>query len=205
MNTHAVIFDWGGVLMRTHDYTRRHEWDARLGLPPWSVERVVHGSAAWMQAQRGEISVEAYWQAVADELGLSAKALTLLRHDFYADDRLDEDLIALIRELREQGVKVGLLSNNSVAVIELMEALSIVDLFDVRVISAEIGILKPDPRAYHAILQQLSVRPEQSLFIDDSPVNVDGAQAIGMAAVQFQASLDLRETVRRWLDGEEMG
>ncbi|HQE19115.1 MAG TPA: hypothetical protein PK607_11460, partial [Aggregatilineales bacterium] len=64
--------------MRTEDYSPRHAWDARLGMPTGHVESVVHGIEAWQQAQRGEISVDAYWQAVGRELGLDGQALAEL-------------------------------------------------------------------------------------------------------------------------------
>ena len=76
----AVIFDWGSVLMRTHDRSGREEWDRRLGLPQWGVERVVHGSEAWNEAQRGQRSVESYWLAVAAELGIPPEEIPQLRH-----------------------------------------------------------------------------------------------------------------------------
>ena len=52
----AVIFDWGGVLMRTVDASPRLAWDARLGLAPGSVNRLVFESSAWRRAQLGQIS-----------------------------------------------------------------------------------------------------------------------------------------------------
>ena len=68
----AVIFDFGGVFMKTSDYQPRHRWDERLGLPHGSVERVVHGSESWRAAQKGQLSMEAYWQDVAQQLHLTS-------------------------------------------------------------------------------------------------------------------------------------
>ena len=196
----AIIFEWGGVLMRTHDRARRHAWDARLGLPLGSVERVVHGSEAWLRAQRGNLTDEAYWQAVARELGLDAVALSQLQVDFYADDHLDGDLMAFIRELRANGVKVGLLSNNSAALLDELAALGVADAFDSCVISAVTGIMKPDPAAYHAILNALDISPERALFIDDTLANVEGARAVGMVAVLYRPDVSLRAIVTDWLE-----
>jgi len=185
--------------MRTHDHARRHAWDVRLGLPPGSVERVVHGSEAWLRAQRGEITDEAYWQAVARELELDAAARSQLQLDFYPDDHLDGDLMAFIRELRANGVKVGLLSNNSAALLDELAALGVADAFDSCVISAVTGIMKPDPAAYHAILNALDISPERALFIDDTLANVEGARAVGMAAVLFPPDVSLQQIVADWL------
>jgi hypothetical protein len=64
----ALIFDWGGVIMYTGDYGPRHAWDRRLGLQEGTVESVVHGIPAWREAQLGQVTLDAYWQAVRVEL-----------------------------------------------------------------------------------------------------------------------------------------
>jgi putative hydrolase of the HAD superfamily len=196
----AVVFDWGGVLMRTADHSPRHAWDRRLGLSPGAVEAVVHGIPAWRAVQRGESTPETYWQAVAEKLNLSAGQLTRLRRDFYSGDRLDESLVALIRDLRGRDVPVGLLSNNSPELADLLADLGVGDLFDACVISAEIGVMKPDPHAYRAILDELEVRPQEAVLIDDSPENVEGARSVGMATIHFRPGMDLRAALEVWLD-----
>ncbi len=200
MQRRAVIFDWGGVLMRTVDYAPRHAWDVRLGLAAGQVEAVVHGIEAWNGLQRGEIGEEAYWQAVAGKLGLDESTAARLRGDFYRGDVLDETLVSLIRDLRGRGLLVGLLSNNAPSLAVEIDALGLADLFDARVISAEVGVMKPDPAAYHAILDRLGVPPGAALFVDDSPANVTGAAATGMAAVRFTPGLDLNAAITTWLE-----
>ena len=49
----AIIFDFGGVFMKTVDHGPRHSLNARLGLPPGHVERIVHASESWRKAQIG--------------------------------------------------------------------------------------------------------------------------------------------------------
>jgi epoxide hydrolase-like predicted phosphatase len=195
----AVIFDWGGVLMRTIDYSSRHAWDHHLGLPSGSVESIVHGVPAWEQAQRGEIAPEAYWEVVQRSLGLDSEALAALREDFYIGDRLDETLVELIVGLRERGVLVGLLSNNTLDLYDALAAFELDQLFDAVVISAEIGLMKPDPAAYQVVLERLGVAPQQAIFVDDFPANVEGARAVGLEAVRFTPDLDLAAALESWL------
>jgi putative hydrolase of the HAD superfamily len=196
----AVIFDWGGVIMRTHDRSGRDEWDRKLGLPQWGVERVIHGSEAWNEAQRGERSVESYWEAVADQLGISRDEIPQLRRDFYRGDEIDADLITLIGDLKAGGHQVGLMSNNSLHLHKVMEERGLDGLFDEVVISAEIGVMKPAPEAFHAILDKLGVSAPDSVFIDDFPRNVEGARAVGMHAIHFTPGIDLRAALREFLD-----
>jgi HAD superfamily hydrolase (TIGR01509 family) len=180
----AVIFDWGGVLMRTVDASPRLAWDARLGLVPGSVNRLVFESPTWRRAQLGEISDAAFWANLGVRLSLSPAALAEFRHDFWAGDRLDGDFVALIRSLRPR-VKTALLSNFSAQLRQLLTQHGLIDAFDVIVISGEEGLLKPDARIYHLAAERLGVPVADFLFVDDSEENVAGARAAGMPALHF--------------------
>jgi epoxide hydrolase-like predicted phosphatase len=181
----AVVFDWGGVLMRTVDYAPRHRWDDRLGLPHGSVEKTVHGLDAWRRAQRGEIRIDDYWRAVGDRLGLTPKQVSQLRVEVYSGDKLDGSVLSSIRQCREKSLKTGLLSNNTSDLLDSIRDAQLETLFDAIVISADIHIMKPEPAAYNTILDTLNVAPSEAVMVDDFPANVDGARAVGMAAVLF--------------------
>lgn len=185
--------------MRTQDHRARHAWDRRLGAEQGYVESVVHGTEAWRQAQRGEISADSYWRAVGDALGLGGAALAQLRADFYSGDRLDEQMVSLIRDLRARGVLVGLLSNNTPDLARELAELGLGELFDARIISAEVGAMKPDPQPYRHILARLGVRAQDAILVDDFPENVEGARAVGMAAILYRAGMDLRAALGGWL------
>ncbi len=189
----AVIFDFGGVLFKTRDYGPRHTWDDKLGLPHGSVERVVHGHDTWKQTQRGEIPMKQYWQAVADVLGISLKtASEELARDFYSGDVLDTAIVDLIHDLREKGHTVALLSNDSATLLRpRLERLKLTDLFEPLVISSEIGVMKPHADAYQQTLSQLGRPAEETIFIDDRPENIEGAQAVGIHGIHYQDGMDL--------------
>ena len=189
----AVILDWGGVLMRTVDASPRLAWDARLRLAPGSVNRLVFESPAWRRAQLGQISDGDFWADLRARLNLSPEALAEFQRDFWAGDRLDGDLVALVRSLRVH-YKTALLSNFSAQLRQLLMQNELIDVFDVIVISGEEGILKPDARIYHLAAERLGVPVADCLFVDDFEENVAGAQAAGMQAIHFVSfsSLALR-------------
>ncbi len=185
--------------MRTEDRGPRRAWDRRLGLPLGAVERIVFGLDAWRLAQLGEIDPEVHWQAVGRALGLESDSLAAFRQDFYSGDKLDADLITLIRDLRDQDMLVGLLSNNSLELHSLLRNLELDGLFDVCVISAEIGVMKPHPDAYHAVLRELQVPPEKVFFVDDFVSNISGARAVGMSGLHFTPGTDVQAALADWL------
>ena len=198
----ALVVDWGGVLMITSDHGPRLRWDRQLGLAPGSAEDAVFGIDAWRAAQRGEISLAGYWQAVGQHLNLTADQMAAFRMDFFSKDQLNTPLLDLLRRWHAAGVAVGLLSNNTANLHDQIDGLGLANLFDAQVISADIGTLKPDPAAYAAILSRLDVSASQSFFIDDFAENIDGACAAGMCAYHYQpgCETDLAAHVDRWLN-----
>jgi len=180
----AVIFDWGGVLMRTVDPGPRLAWDARLDLPPGSVNRLVFERAAWRRALVGQISDVEFWADLGARLNLAPDLLAEFQRDFWAGDRLDDDLVSLIRSLRLR-YKTALLSNFTAQLRELVMQHSLTDAFDFIVVSGEEGIVKPDAHIYRLAAERLGVLPGECLFIDDSEENIAGAQAAGMQTLRF--------------------
>lgn len=199
----AVIFDFGGVLMRTVDQTGRRVWEGRLGLEPGGLERVVHGSDVWIEAQRGSLTPEAYWQAVAERLNVPPEDLPALREDYFRGDQLDEALTALIEQLRGEGYKVGLLSNDAPTLeAKLRDQLEIYDYFDSVIISGRDGMMKPEPAAFQAAAKALGYSVPECLFIDDNTANVDGARAVGMHAILYRTGMDVEAAIRPILDDD---
>ncbi len=194
----AVIFDWGGVLMRTEDASGRRKWEQRLGLPLYSVDQIVHGSRSWKQAQSGEMTDEAYWADVGRQLGINGEALQEFRHDYFSGDVLDQELIDLIRRLRPR-VKTALLSNASPYLATELERYGVADAFDVIVISGVVGVQKPDPAVYRIVLDRLGVAPGEAVFVDDFRRNIRAAQELGIHTIHFNRHKDMRAELEAFL------
>lgn len=201
MPIRAVIFDFGGVLVRTEDDSGRRRWEERLGLPRRGLERLVFESDVSVQAMLGQVPEEAVWQNVARVLHLSAAELAELRRDFWAGDRLDPRLFAFLSSLRPR-YRTGLLSNAwGSARTVFTGKYGLGQVLDVLVISAEEGVVKPEARIYHIALERLGVRPEEAVFIDDMEENVVGAQKVGLHGIHFRGTDQAIAEVRRYLDG----
>ena len=191
----AVIWDWGGVLMRTMDIRPRMAWERRLGLPPGMLADTFFGSQSWDRAQRGEASLDDVWAEVADRLGIRPADLSALRRDFWAGDYLDEELVGLIRELRRAGIRTALLSNHPTRLYRLLAGRGLIALFDTVVVSGEEGITKPDPAIYRLTLDRLGVSPAEAAFVDDWKLNVEAAGNLGLVAIRFRGTVHLRRAL----------
>ncbi len=197
----ALLTDFGGVLVRTGSDAPRRALEARLGLSPHTVEDRVFSGEASRRAQLGQISYDAFWDHLRLDLRLDGRmSVVEFRDAFFSGDFLDDGLLALIRSVRP-AIKTGLISNAWSNARDVFTRLfGIADAFDVMIISAEEGVMKPDPRIYRAALDRLGVTAPESIFVDDVPENVRGAQALGIHGVHFQLPEQARREIERLLN-----
>jgi putative hydrolase of the HAD superfamily len=200
MPIRAVIFDVGGVIVHEKSHDKRHEWEARLGLPQGQLKQVVFGSEAAAHAATGEVSEQDVWKEVGGQLGLREDQLPELQRDFWAGEQLDTDLVQFIQSLRPR-CKIGIISNAwSDARFFHNSKFKMNTWVDAAVYSAEVKLVKPDPRIYQLALSQLGVRADESVFVDDVLVNVEAAQAVGMKGVLCQDTLQTIRDIKQCLD-----
>ncbi len=181
----TIIWDVGGVLERTEDPEPRRELAARLGTDVDSLSDLIFGRTDGYRTQLGKISRTEHEVNVARTLGIPPEEGGALFRTFFAGDRLDTDLVAAIRAIKP-GYTTAVLSNYGDRLREKITGIwKIGDAFDHLVISAEVGVMKPDPKIYQIVLEATSSQPHEAVFIDDAPENIAAAQALGMHAIRF--------------------
>lgn len=203
----AVVFDYGGVLTTPlRDSTG--QWLAADRITPDSFalamrEWLGRGAAPGSPIHRletGELSGPDFERAFAARLathdGTPVSSDGLLAR-LFAGMRTDPAMFDLLRDLRATGVKVGLLSNSwgNHYPDDLHEK------FDAMVISGEVGLRKPDPVIYRLVLDKLDVPAERAVFVDDAPVNVEAAIALGMRAIRHQDAAATRAALETLIPG----
>lgn len=190
----AIVWDLGGVILRTEDMSHRERWERHLGFQPWGLHRLIFGSEMSQKASLGMASVEDIWNSIQTQLNISDSEFSKFKQDFFAGDRVDEELVTFIRQLRKH-LKTGMITNAWPDTRRWIEnEWKIADAFDSIVISSEVGIVKPDARIYHLFLETLQLAPEEALFIDDFIENVEGAKSIGMQSLHFR---NPQETIQK--------
>jgi putative hydrolase of the HAD superfamily len=198
----TVIFDLGGVLVRTEDRLPRQRLAERFGLSYEEIDQLVYGSASAKSATRGAISAEEHKEAAMKELGLSLEDFKSFGDEFWRGDRLDLQLVEFIRGLRGE-YRTALLSNAWDDLRPLLVNLwKIDDIFDEIFISAEIKIAKPDPAIYHHVLNTLKDDPATMIFLDDFIENVEGARDQGMNAIHFRSREQALADLAEYLDSD---
>jgi epoxide hydrolase-like predicted phosphatase len=186
MSVRAVVFDIGGVLERSLPPGRlTRPWCEALGLDEPALRAALRGVDPDGLVETGGMPETVYMRRYADALGLTAEQAEQWARDlwdWYCGE-LDAELTAYAGGLRPR-VRTGILSNSADGARREEQArYGFEELFDVIVYSHELGIAKPDPRAYRAVCDRLSVRPEEAVFVDDHEDAVEGARAVGMHAI----------------------
>jgi FMN phosphatase YigB (HAD superfamily) len=82
MSIRAILFDLGGVLLRTADFTPREQLAARLGMSRFELEELIFGRVSGDMAQRGEITVHQHYANLCQHLGYSMVQLQALFDEF---------------------------------------------------------------------------------------------------------------------------
>jgi putative hydrolase of the HAD superfamily len=182
----AVVFDIGGVLEITPDLGVYREWETRLGLPAAGMGERLHD--VWLGGALGAITLEDVHQAITDRLGLDERQLAAFMADLWREylGTANTELIEYARGLRPR-YRTGILSNSFVGAREREQAAyGFEDLVDEIVYSHEAGVSKPDRRIYTLICSRLNVRPDETVFLDDTGVCVAGAREAGIHAVHYR-------------------
>lgn len=201
MTIKAIIFDLGGVLLRTVDFSPRERLAARLGMSRTELEDFIFGGESGVQAQNGEITVNQHWEKLQHQLNCTQQEFTLILDEFFRQDQLDSELMDYVRRLH-QTYKTGLLSNAWDDLRQVIaEKWHFEDAFDAIIISAEVGMAKPDPRIFQLTLDRLGVNASEAVFVDDMAVNVRAANSVGMNAIQFNTAAQVKWGIKQLLDG----
>jgi putative hydrolase of the HAD superfamily len=199
MTIHSIFIDFGGVIVRTEDQEPRRLQAEKLGLTSRDLEKIIFESESARRASTGEITEDDHWQVVAEKLGVAREEADKITAEFFAGDRTDLPLIDFLRGLRPER-KVCLISNAWSGLRTFITRQKLDDVFDAMVISAEVGLTKPDPHIYRLALAKLGARPEESVFIDDVPANVAAARSIGMAGIEFVQPEKVLEELKQVLN-----
>jgi epoxide hydrolase-like predicted phosphatase len=195
----ALIVDYGGVLTA----------DLRETMLAWAdadsvdVDTFEHAVRDWRTEsyggdpatnpvhalERGEIDAATFERRLADKLrtrdGRPIEADGLLTRIFAGFGR-EQGMREVVRRVRAAGLRTALLSNSWGVGGYPRDDWD--ELFDVVVISGEVGMRKPEPEIYAEVCRRLDVDPDECVFVDDLRSNVRGAVAAGMVGVHHESA-----------------
>ena len=192
-----ILFDMGNVLLRFDrqvflDRLDVSEADKQLLL------REVFLSPEWVEMDRGTLREETAEPIMCSRLPAHLHDAVHQLTSCWDQPILPmEGMEELVRELKQAGYGIYLLSNASVRQHAYWPRVPGSELFDGKLISADEGVMKPQPEIYRLCLERFGLKAEECFFIDDVPANIEGAQFCGISGVVFHAdALQLRKDLR---------
>jgi HAD superfamily hydrolase (TIGR01509 family) len=186
----AILFDLYETLVTERDtvQTRAGSLGEALGLDPklyrprWKALRP--------RVVRGELSLAQALHDIGSQLGVAVGSETVqrlclqrAREKVVVFERIDPDLAAMIRALRDEGLRLAVLSNALAEDVSSWPGCSLDGLFDVEMFSFAAGVAKPDPAIYEEALRRLDVTTADAVFIGDGGDDeLGGATRVGLRA-----------------------
>lgn len=185
----TIFFDVGGVLAvdfiekKIMDLANKYNLDYNLLLQSKNIYRPL--------ADLGQISEKEFWTRVLYDFKISATG-----DDWDVALYLEEvdGVFHIVRKLKQNGYQVAVLSNDSIQLGEARRKKFNYDsLFQAVIISSHFGFVKPDPKIYEIALKRLRAAPNQSIFIDDRIVNIEGGERVGIHSILFKNADQLKK------------
>jgi FMN phosphatase YigB (HAD superfamily) len=193
----TVIFDLGRVLIG-FDFQRGYDRLQPLcGHSVSEIRRRIAETGLVAKLEAGQISSRDFVVKIGETLGISldyTEFCEIWSSIFLPGTLVPESMVAGLKK-RYQLV---LLSNTNEMHFEMLErTYPILRHFEKRVLSHEVGAMKPSPLIYQRAVELAGCRPEECFFTDDIPEYVEGARKFGIDAVQFQSATQLQEELAK--------
>ncbi len=192
----AIVFDYDGVL------EVGERWLYKAMFAVLGVEREVWRQMYLKYNHLTNVENTPWADMVAlvsKELGASEEDVKTIRRLVEADrqsKKLNHELLDFIKnELKPQGFKLAVLSNNTSDLRERIKAHGIDTLFDHIIISAEEGYQKPHKEIFEVLFEKLAVNPHEVVFTDDSPRSLEYAESIGYTPILFHDTHQFKEAL----------
>jgi putative hydrolase of the HAD superfamily len=208
----AVISDFGGVL--TTPLMRAFAaLQDEIGIDPGTLGRAMQriadreGEHPLYELERGRTTEEAFLKKLSTELAADLghePELHRFREIYFDALRVNEPMIEVMRDARDRGFRMALLTNNVREWEPRWRSMVAVDeIFELVVDSAFVGMRKPEPEIYELTVERLGdgIAPDDCIFVDDVEVNVATARAFGMRGIHFRDNEQAIPEIEAALDG----
>lgn len=190
-----IVFDIGNVLV---DYCWQ-DHIAHYGFTGEKADRIAHAMMLgpdWKELDRGVLRDEEFRRLLISKAPELEQEILLLMSDLSTLVRRREGSIPWIQDLKARGYHTYYLSNYGEQVRrDTADSLDFMKEMDGGIMSYEVHQIKPDAEIFHTLLDRYGLKAEESIFLDDTNINVDAARGVGMKGLlvesQEQAIRDL--------------
>lgn len=197
-NIKAIIFDLGGVLLDI-DYNRASEAFKKLGVSDFdSMYSQAGANPLFQHLETGKIDQQHFCNTMLQYVQHTKSNQDIINawNAMLLDFR--KDSLEELKRLRGK-YKLYLLSNTNYIHLQAFNKIyeetiggtPFIDLFDKVYWSHELGLRKPEADSYEAVLNDNNLKPEETLFIDDTLQNIEGAKKLGLHTIYLEKGMTI--------------
>ncbi len=189
----VIVFDYGEVISVSQSAADRAALVELSGLDTglfWELYNRYRDDL-----DQGVTLPREYWNLIARDAGVEwspAQLQQLWAADIRSWISVEPGTVQLLAELHAGGTRVALLSNAGFDFSDPFRHSPMAAYFEAMFVSAELGLIKPDPEIYRVTARELGITLEQMVFIDNKKINVDAATALGVTGHVFTTVGELR-------------
>lgn len=199
----TIIFDIGMVLV----YFRWRELFADLGFEGEKFNKIANATVHnpwWNEFDKGEMTVEEIIDKYAESAPEYKEDIASIYDHKEEFVELYDYAIPWIRELKERGYKVYVLSNWSEPVYEANKEthLRFMKELDGEIMSYREKMIKPNREIYQLLCSRYHIDPKEAVFLDDNEANIEGAKEFGLHAIHFKSYEQAKEELEQYLKKE---
>lgn len=191
-----VVFDIGNVLInfKPLEFLRERFEDEAVVQTVYST---IFESKEWPELDRGTITEEEATENFCRYCSVYEEEIREVMRDWHSMLTPIEATVDIFKGLKQKGYKIYVLSNYHMKAFEsTYNNNEFFKLADGMVVSHRINMLKPQPEIYDFLLKEYSLKAGETLFIDDTLANVEGANKAGIKTIFFKSAEALREALK---------
>jgi len=194
MNFKAIGFDYSGVIAGMSSAEFNSRVINLLNVEPQIFKEVYYKFNKLVNTN--VLAPADFWKKILEELDAGNKYDELIKFIQEIPIEIDEQVLGLVDQLKTNGYKAGLLSNNTLEAADGFKITGLSNHFDVALVSAEIGFSKPDPKAFQIFAERLGVEVGELIFIDDTEKSLSTAKEVGYYPILFTSYESLIEKLK---------
>ncbi len=174
----TIIFDYGGVIgSDAHnilfDACVNHGMNIDEAKKIWAKH--------WLSMEIGKQDAKDIWKSISEKIELGN-----IIEEYESSISYNPKVIEVCKELKKKGYKMGVLANECKAWFKIkVQKAGLQEIFDVLVVSADIGIKKPKKEAFLRTLNSLNAKPTETLFVDNQIENIEAAKELCMQTIHY--------------------
>jgi len=192
MKYKAIAFDYSGVITESSgsDFTLKACHILDISQDEFYAVYLKHNHLC----NTTEMDWKVFWKILLKEWQREDKEAEFFKYiaSDKSDTKYNYELLDLIKKLKVQGYKIGLLSNNSSKLNQKLKDAGIDVLFDEILISGDVGCMKPNIKIFQMLCERLAIKPEELVFIDDFEKNFINSDKVGFTPILYLNMEDLK-------------